>query len=153
MWSTVLAVSFLIESLWAPSQSIRYSTHNFRAADKQELLDPWLPVRLDTAMYCLTANAGTKPLLSHSPPLPKHTFHPFLLAPERETGFPHSQACPAGHSVLGHVTGKAAGICHLPRVPLHFFGRIPHTEASIGPSASSCSSKGRHELAYVPLKH
>lgn len=48
--NTVLAVSLLPRSLWTPSERRHCSTCNCKAADKQELLELQLLMRMDTAM-------------------------------------------------------------------------------------------------------
>lgn len=141
--NTVLAASLLLATLWTPSESRRSSTRNFKAADNQELLELRLLVRVD-----VVTNAGTEPLLSHSPvpglPPANHTFLPLLLAPEG-ISLPQDQP---GHCILGHaITGTCVNFQE-PLSPLSVGFPVPGP--SMGPSALPLSSEGQHELPYVP---
>lgn len=57
--NTVLAVSLLPRSLWTPMERRHCSTCNCKAADKQELLEMYLVMRMDTAMLPVQGNRDT----------------------------------------------------------------------------------------------
>lgn len=102
-------------------------------------------------LHCPATNAGTKPLLGHSPapglPHPQTHLSPFLLPLEEGISLPHNQPSSGGCYILGHAIGKATGSCH-PLSPL--LVGFPVLTPAMGPSASPLFSEGKHELPYVP---